>query len=79
MFAMKSVVRGGLLTVAAITLLAQGAWAAGCDKAAEVSNITIMGDWLPWALQGPMFDAIRPTVETHRGEGSKSFAREMPR
>ena len=28
---------------------------------------------------GSMFDAIRPTVETHKGEGSKSFAREMPR
>jgi ABC-type nitrate/sulfonate/bicarbonate transport system substrate-binding protein len=54
---MKAFVRGGVLAVAAITLLAQGAWAAGCDKAAEVSNITIVGDWLPWSSLGPVMAA----------------------
>ncbi|MDA0240119.1 MAG: ABC transporter substrate-binding protein [Proteobacteria bacterium] len=57
MQAVNSAMKASVLAIAAIAVLAQGAWAAGCDKAAEVSNITIMGDWLPWSSQGPVMAA----------------------
>ena len=49
---------------AALAMMLIGLWshpagAAPCDAKPETTKITIMGDWLPWALQGPMFDAIR--------------------
>ena len=57
MFGARSVAKASVLAIFAVVLLAQGAWAAGCDKAAEVSKITIMGDWLPWSSQGPVMAA----------------------
>ena len=47
------------LAVMLIGLAGRSVDAATCDGNPETTEITIMGDWLPWALQGPMFDAIR--------------------
>ena len=54
---LKSALQGSVVAAAALVLFSQGALAAACDKAAEVSSITIMGDWLPWASQGPVMAA----------------------
>lgn len=45
-------VAGGLLSASAAVAVA-----APCDGPAEVSKITVMADWLPWASQGPMMTA----------------------
>lgn len=43
--------------IAALCLATGAAMAAPCDGPAETSEITVMGDWLPWASQGPMVEA----------------------
>ena len=54
---MRGILWSAALAVAALGALTQGALAAGCDRPAEVQRITVMGDWLPWASQGPVMAA----------------------
>ena len=42
----------------ATSVPARGALAGPCDSPAETTKITVMADWLPWAVQGPFFSAI---------------------
>jgi putative hydroxymethylpyrimidine transport system substrate-binding protein len=53
-------IRSALVAVLALAwgaLLSSPALAGPCDKAPEASKITMMGDWVAWAAQGPMFAA----------------------
>ena len=38
---------------------AERAYAGACDKSSETTKITVMGDWLAWAVQAPVISAMR--------------------
>lgn len=55
------VVKGAAVLAMAAALsgpaLAQASKTSACDQPAEAKKVTIVGDWLPWASQGPIIGA----------------------
>lgn len=65
--------------VAGLSLTAvSGAEAAGCAGPPEVASVTLMGDWLPWASQGPFVAADLAGYYKDEGLGFKLIAPANP-